>query len=80
MMDLRLTLDFACCHCGQPIAVTVHCSGPTRGKDLTRLFMAVSVPCPDCHGLSRVCFDPYGTVHAAEPSRTPQRTLEPSLN
>jgi hypothetical protein len=79
MREVRLTLQFACCHCGGPVRVTVECSG--KGLDsAARLVAAVSIPCPDCQRINQLYFDPGGTVHAVEPYRPPQRTPEPSLN
>ncbi|HKI37832.1 MAG TPA: hypothetical protein VKA46_38620 [Gemmataceae bacterium] len=79
MRALRLTLDFACCHCGGPVSVTVECSGKgLEGPE--RLVASVSIPCPNCQRLFQLYFDPGGTVHAVEPYRFPQQTPEPSLN
>ena len=79
MREVQLTLDFACCHCGEPVGVTVECSG--KGLDgPERLVAAVSIPCPDCQRINQLYFDAGGTVHAVEPYRTPQRTPEPSMN
>jgi hypothetical protein len=79
MREVRLTLDFACCHCGGPVGVTVEC----RGKGLDgpeRLVATVSIPCPDCQRIIQLSFDPGGTVHAVEPYREPQRLPAPSAN
>ena len=79
MREVRLTLEFACCHCGQPVSVTVQCSG--QGLDgAERLVAAVPIPCPGCKRINQLYFDPDGTVHAVEPYRPPQRMPEPSLN
>ena len=79
MREVRLTLDFTCCHCGGPVTVTVACSG--RGLETAeRLVASVSIPCPDCQRINQLYFDPGGTVHAVEPYRPPQRMPEPSLN
>ncbi len=78
-MKARLTLDFACCHCHQPVSVTVECSGRITG-DAARLVACVSIPCPECQGISRLYFDPTGTVHGVEPFCPQRLILEPSLN
>jgi hypothetical protein len=79
MREVRLTLDFACCHCGGPVGVTVECSGKgLEGPE--RLVATVSIPCPDCQRIIRLSFDPGGTVHAVEPYREPQRRPAPSAN
>jgi hypothetical protein len=79
MGKVQLTLEFACCHCGGAIGLTVECSGQAlEGPE--RLVASVSIPCPNCQRIIQLCFDPGGTVHAVEPYRPPQRTPEPSLN
>ncbi len=80
MNEVRLTLDFACCHCHQPVTVTLHCSGRLNGVDHSRLVACVSIPCPDCQGISQLYFDPSGTIHGVEPCRPQRSALEPSLN
>ncbi len=78
MGKVRLTLEFACCHCGDPVAVTVECLGSGGGGE--RLVASVGIPCPECHRINQVYFDPRGAVQAVEPYRVPQRIPEPSLN
>ena len=79
MSEVRLTLQFACCHCSGPLSVTVECSG--KGMEETERFVAcVSIPCPDCQRINQLYFDPDGTVHAVEPYRQPQAPGRPSLN
>jgi len=78
MGKVRLTLDFACCHCGDPIGVTVEYRGTDGGAE--RLVASVGIPCPECQRINQVSFDPSGTVQAVEPYRAPQRIPEPSRN
>jgi len=78
MREVRLTLEFACCHCRGSVSVTVECSG--KGMETERFVACVSIPCPDCQRINQLYFDPDGTVHAVEPYRNPQRLAEPSLN
>jgi hypothetical protein len=79
MTEVRLSLDFACCHCGEPVGVTLECRG--KGLNTTeRLVASVCIPCPGCQRINQVYFDPAGTVHAVEPYREPQDTPVPSLN
>jgi len=80
MKEVRLTLGFGCCLCGQPITVTLDCSGPIHGADPSRLVAKVGIPCPDCHRVNLLYFDPTGTVHAVEPYREQRLAPEPSLN
>lgn len=80
MMDVRLTLDFACCHCESPVSATVQCRGKWPWNDPSRPRMGVVIPCPDCQRVCRVAFDPGGTVHAVEPYREPRHSLAPSYN
>lgn len=79
-METRVTLDFECCHCGQPVTVTVHCSGDVNKIGKMRLVACVSVPCPDCQRVSQLYFDPVGRVHAVQPHAGPRSVPEPSLN
>jgi len=79
-MEVQLTLEFACCHCGQPVNVTVQCSGQGLHDGDERIVASVAIPCPDCQRINQLYFDPGGTVHAVEPYRPPQRMPEPSLN
>ena len=79
MLELKVILDFACCICGQSVSVTVKCAG----KGLTagaRTVAAVNVPCPDCHNVNQLYFEPSGTVRAVAPYRSHNYSLEPSLN
>jgi hypothetical protein len=80
MRDVQVSLDFACCHCQQPVGVTVQCSGAKPDTDVARLVACVSVPCPDCKRINQLYFDPSGRVHAVEPYLPPRPTPEPSLN
>jgi hypothetical protein len=79
-MEVRVILDFACCHCAGPVSVTVQYSGAAAGTDATRLVACVSIPCPGCKRINQLYFDPSGTVHAVEPYRPPRPMPEPSLN
>jgi hypothetical protein len=79
MREVRLTLDFACCHCGGPVSVTLECRGKAL-ESTERLLAAVNIPCPDCQQIIQLYFDPGGTVHAVEPYRAEQRLPVPSLN
>ena len=81
MLELKVILDFACCHCHRPMNVTLKCAG----KGLTagsRAVAAVNVPCPHPHcGLSnRVYFEPTGTIRDVVPCKGQLQRLEPSLN
>jgi phage FluMu protein Com len=79
MMEVRVTLDFECCHCKEPVCVTVQCAGPLPA-DARRIVAAVSVPCPECKRVNQLYFDPSGTIHAVEPYCQPRPVPEPSLN
>lgn len=79
MMELKVVLDFACCHCEHSVSVTVKC----EGKGLTassRAVAAVTVPCPTCNGVNQLYFEPNGTVRAVAPYKAPRHCPEPSLN
>jgi len=79
MMELNLTLDFACCRCGQPVSVQVQCSGelmPEREGHLA----AVNVPCPTCGQINQLFFDPTGAVRSVRPYACIRIVPEPSVN
>jgi len=68
MMELTVTLEFACCHCEESVSATLHCTGkglqPRNG--LTPV-AAVEVACPFCERIIQVVFEPVsGAVHAVE--------------
>ena len=79
MRQVRLTLDFVCCHCSGPVTVTVECSGQGLDEAAERLVAAVKVPCPHCSGINELYFEPSGTIHAVTPCGS-RRVPEPSLN
>jgi hypothetical protein len=79
MMELNVSLDFACYSCNQSVGVTLKC----EGKGLTAgpwTVATVKVPCPSCHVVNLLYFEPSGTVHAVSPYRDPRQVPEPSLN
>jgi hypothetical protein len=79
MMEMQVTLDFRCCVCDHSVTVTVLCAGPGLFAE-ARPKAAVDVPCPSCHSVNKLIFDPNGTVHAVAPYRAPRQLLEPSIN
>jgi phage FluMu protein Com len=79
MMDLKVTLDFACCTCGQPMSVTVTCSGKGLALE-TRTVASVHVPCPTCSSINQLYFEPSGRIHAVTPFRGSRPVPEPSVN
>jgi hypothetical protein len=79
MMELNVTLDFACSHCAQSVGVTLKCEG--KGLDAgLRTVAAVNVPCPTCGAVNELYFEPSGRVHAVSPYRGPRQVPMPSLN
>jgi hypothetical protein len=79
MMELKVSLDFACCGCDQPVGVTLQCSGAGLVPG-SRAVATVNVPCPTCGAVNRLEFDPSGTLHAVTPYTQRRPQLEPSLN
>jgi len=79
MLELRLTLDFACCNCERPVSVTVKCAGKGLAGG-ARTVAAVNVPCPNCGNVNQLYFEPSGTVRDVVPYRAPRQLLEPSMN
>ncbi len=79
MMELKVSLDFACYNCNHNVGVTLKC----QGKGLTAghgTVAAVNVPCPTCGAINHLYFEPSGTVHAVAPYAGSRRLPEPSLN
>jgi hypothetical protein len=79
MLELRLSLDFACCACEEAINITVDCKGEGLAAG-PRTVAAAVVPCPGCGQTNQVCFHPTGTVVAVRPVARPVRIPLPSLN
>jgi hypothetical protein len=63
MMELEVTLDFACCTCDRPVGVKLKCEGKGLAAGPSTV-AAVNVPCPSCGAVNQLCFEPSGTVHA----------------
>ena len=79
MTELKVTLDFACHACRQPIGVTVQCAGRHLDEQ-AEIVATVAVPCPNCGHVNQLSFAPNGTVHDVRPAHPPARTPKPSLN
>jgi len=79
MLELVMTLDFACCVCEHSINVTVKCAGKGL-KAGARTVASCNVPCPTCNSVNQLLFEPSGTIRAVMPYRGPVRSLEPSVN
>jgi hypothetical protein len=80
MMELNVTLDFACCGCQQPVTVTVHCSGKGLCQKEEGTLAAVNVPCPSCGQVNQLFFEPNGTVRSVRPYTCIRVVPEPSPN
>jgi len=52
MMELRVTLDFSCCICGQNVTVTLQCAGAALAAQPVA---SVNVPCPGCGQVNQAC-------------------------
>jgi hypothetical protein len=79
MLELQVTLDFACCTCGHSVNVTLHCKGKGLAAGL-RTVAAVNVPCPTCGAVNRLYFEPGGTVRDVAPYTGPRPQPVPSVN
>jgi hypothetical protein len=79
MMELKVSLDFACCGCSQAVSVTLQCSGAGLASG-ARPLAAVNVPCPTCGAVNCVEFEPGGALHAVTPYATRRLIIEPSIN
>jgi len=80
MMELNVTLDFACCGCEQPVKVLVHCSGQGLGREKEDTVAAVNVPCPGCGQVNQLFFEPSGHVRSVRPYTCFRVLPEPSVN
>ena len=79
MLEVDVTLDFACCVCEQSISVRLRCSGKGLAAG-PRTVAAVNVPCPNCGLVNRLSFEPGGTVRSVELYTSPRTSPEPSVN
>jgi len=79
MLELPVTLDFACYHCNHGVSVTVKCTGKGLAAG-PRTVAAVAVPCPTCGSVNQLCFEPGGTVRSVGPYEGPRPVPVPSLN
>jgi hypothetical protein len=66
MMEVEVTLDFACSWCEGPVYARLLCSG--KGLEAgPRTVAAVPLTCPHCARVSFVTFEPSGTVRTVTP-------------
>ena len=79
MLELEVTLDFACCVCRESVCVRLKCSGKGLAAG-ARAVAAVNVPCPNCGLVNRLSFEPGGTVRSVDLYSGPRTALEPSVN
>ena len=79
MMDVNVTLQFACRSCEQGVTVMVQCQGEVL-PDNERGLAAVNVPCPACGQVNHLAFDACGRIHAVRPAPSIRSFAEPSLN
>jgi hypothetical protein len=80
MMELKVTLDFACHACEQSVSVTLQCSGKGLIGEIGQAVAAVNVPCPHCGQVSQLFFDPQGAVREVRPYFNSWPVPLPSLN
>jgi hypothetical protein len=79
MEKLRVTMDFACCGCDEPVSVTVQCQGEGLAGKAASLVASVNIPCPSCGQVNQLFFEPCGRVRSVRPYC--RRALpSPSLN
>jgi hypothetical protein len=57
MLELEVILDFACCECGDPLGLTVKCTGKSLGAGKNPV-TSMKVFCPGCQGINQVIFTP----------------------
>ena len=82
MMELTITLDFACVDCENPVRVTVHCQGQglCQASKSGNSLACVNIPCPTCGQVNQLLFEPGGQVHSVRPYRCFRVVPEPSVN
>jgi hypothetical protein len=80
MMNLTLTLEFACGNCEQPVGVTVQCRGEGPCFDEEEAVVAVDVPCPNCKQVNQVTFEPSGRVRSVRSHICYRSLLKPCRN
>jgi hypothetical protein len=80
MMELNVTLDFACSVCEQSLSVTVHCSGKGLFGETDQAVATVNVPCPHCGQINQLFFDPSGAVRDVRAFVNPWPVPAPSVN
>ncbi len=80
IMELMVTLDFACCGCDEPVSVTLQCSGKGLCGDQAHSVATVKVPCPHCNLINQLLFEPSGQVRNVVPARAGWPLPEPSVN
>jgi phage FluMu protein Com len=80
IMELMVTLDFACCGCEDQVSVTVHCSGKGLYGDQAHCVAAVQVACPHCDMVNQLFFEPSGQVRNVAPYRAAWPMPQPSVN
>jgi hypothetical protein len=80
MMELKVNLDFTCCHCGQPVGVTVQCTGMLLYSAPEQSLAQVHVPCPGCGQANQLSFEPNGQVKAVDAPTMLRLIPEPSMN
>jgi hypothetical protein len=79
MMELKVSLDFACSGCAQNVIVTLQCTGSGLFSEAGTT-ATVNVPCPTCGAINCVEFEPGGTLVAVVPCRPRRPIFEPSIN
>jgi hypothetical protein len=80
MMELTVTLGFACCGCEKPVSVTIQCSGKGALKEVENTLATVNVPCPTCGLVNQLFFEPSGRVRSVRPYTCIRVVPEPSVN
>ena len=79
MMEVKVSLEFACCCCQHAVNVTLKCEGKGLVAEM-RTVAAVNVPCPTCGSVNQLFFEPSGRVRAVKPYAAPWAVPEPSVN
>jgi len=82
MMELTVTLDFACFDCENSVQVTVQCRGEGLlcQQQVEGALATVNIPCPTCGQINQLLFEPSGQIRSVRPYRCFRVVPEPSVN
>lgn len=78
MLEVDVSLEFACDLCRDPIQAKLKCSGKGVCQG-SHAVAAVNLPCPHCQAVNQVIFELSGMILHID-SKQQTISLEPSIN